>query len=292
MEEGFATEIFSSDAIREELYGDANILGNHQEVFGALEKRVVTFFRANPDGVAIYDATNLIAKKRRELINRINKQAVCVFECVFVACRLSVCKTRQLMRERRVPVEVIERMARSFQTPFYNEGWDEIRIMQGGPLYDLNEECLDAWEVSHDNIHHTLTIGQHMSVAGREAARLVDELGWGKNAVTAARYHDIGKPHTKSFTNYKGEPTTDAHYYSHENISGYMWMCANHEGEAADDVLVVGSLIQWHMIPYFIKPKGESASFEELLEWTDKHNFTKEYAKLLWVVHKADQAAH
>lgn len=290
--EGFVTKIFSSDAIREELYGDANILGNHQEVFELLEKRIIAFFRANPDGVAIYDATNLIAKKRRELIKRIAKNAVCLFECIFVACRLSQCKRRQYTRDRQVPEEVIERMARQFQAPFYNEGWDEINIIAGGPLYDLNEEVLNAWGVSHDNMHHSLTIGQHMSVAGREAAKLVDEMGWGGNAVIAARYHDLGKPHTKVFTNYKGEPTTEAHYYSHENVSGYMWLCANHEREAADNVLIIGSLIQWHMIPYFIKPKGEAASFEELSKWTDKHGFNNEYAKLLWVVHLADKAAH
>ena len=34
----------------------------------------------------------------------------------------------------------------------------------------------------------------------------------------ATLLHDISKPFTKSFTNFKGEPTSDAHYFNHQKV--------------------------------------------------------------------------
>ena len=136
-------KIFSSDDIREELYGDANIVGDGKEVFGLLETRLFDYLTNNHGVAAIYDATNLTAKGRKAIVNKVKRlPCVCYFECVFVACRLSECKRRQFYRDRQVPIEVIERMVRSFQAPYYNEGWDEIRIEIGGALYDMREEHL------------------------------------------------------------------------------------------------------------------------------------------------------
>lgn len=288
------SRIFSSDDIREELYGDANILGDSNEVFGLLEVRLFDYLTNNHGVAAIYDATNLTAKGRKAIINKVKRlPCVCYFECVFVACRLSECKRRQYTRDRKVPEEVIERMVRSFQAPFYNEGWDEIIIVEGGKLYDLPEEHVDCWDISHDNHHHQLSIGAHMAEARREAIRLVNELGYGSAAIEASYHHDIGKPHSKSFTNMKGEPTSEAHYYSHESISAYMWLSSN-DAQLLDreNAFLIGSLIQWHMMPYFIAPKGQTATKEELTAWCSKHGFTEQFAEQLWVVHQADQSAH
>ena len=290
---GTNARIFSSDAIRGELYGDESIVGNSNEVFTLLEKRLIDFIEANPNATAIYDATNLTAKTRKGLINRLKRaRTVCYFECHFIACRLSVCKSRQLTRDRKVPEEVIERMVRSFQAPFYNEGWDEIIIVEGGKLYDLPEEHVDCWDISHDNHHHALSIGAHMAEARREAIRLVNELGYGSAAIEASYHHDIGKPHSKSFTNMKGEPTPEAHYYSHESISAYMWLSSRHDHEFDTIKVLIGALIQWHMMPYFLAPKGQAATKEELTAWCSKHGFTEQFAEQLWVVHQADQEAH
>lgn len=37
----------------------------------------------------------------------------------------------------------------------------------------------------------------------------------------AARFHDVCKYKCKVFHNAKGEPTEEAHYYNHENVSAY-----------------------------------------------------------------------
>lgn len=220
------------------------------------------------------------------MIERIRHKFVCFFECRFMACRLSECKRRQFSRDRKVPEEVIERMVRQFQAPYYNEGWDEILIVEGGRLYDMREEHLNAWSIEHDNSHHALSIGKHMAAA-RDAA--VGDM----NTVTAAYHHDIGKPHVKSFTNMKGEPTTDAHFYSHEAVGSYMWL-SSHDAQLLDrdDATLVGFLIQWHMMPYFIVPKGEVCTKARFEEWGIKHNLSQENINQLWAIHQADQEAH
>ena len=291
-EGGRNVRIFSSDAIREELYGDANIVGSAGEVFGVMENRLFAHFSADPDSVAIYDATNLVAKTRKGLLDRIRRKFVCYFECRFMACRISECKRRQFMRDRQVPEAVIERMVRQFQAPFYNEGWDEIAIVEGGKRYDIERELSKSWLISHDNAHHALTIGRHMSKAWREASKLIEDTERSNLAITAARFHDIGKPHTKSFTNAKGEPTTDAHYYGHESVGSYMWLCSEHDNLFPEEIITIGALIQWHMMPYFLTPRGEAPNKEELMRWCFKHDFSDEFAEQLWIIHQADQAAH
>lgn len=289
-EDGRNVRIFSSDAIREEIYGDANIVGNAGEVFGLMENRLFAHFTNDPDSVAIYDATNLTVKGRKGLLDRIRRKFVCYFECRFVACRISECKRRQFSRDRKVPDYVIERMVRQFQAPFYNEGWDEITIVEGGPLYNLTEEHSDSWDIPHDNPHHARTIGSHMAAARREALVLAGD--YDDSAVIAAYNHDIGKPHTKGFANAKGEPTEDAHYYGHESVSAYMYLSSQHDHKFDSIKILTGALIQWHMMPYFITPRGETPKKEDLAQWCSKHGFAEDFIDKLWIVHQADQGAH
>jgi hypothetical protein len=150
----------------------------------------------------------------------------------------------------------------------------------------MREEHLNAWSVEHDNPHHALSIGKHMAAA-RDAA--VGDA----NTVIAAYHHDIGKPHVKSFTNMKGESTADAHFYSHEAVGSYMWL-SSHDAQLLDseDAFHIGSLIQWHMMPYFLTPKGEPSSREVLNEWGYRRNFSEIFLNQLWAIHEADQEAH
>ena len=56
--EKFNAEVFSSDKIRFELYGDESIQDNPQKVFQILHKRIKTALKQGKN--AIYDATNLL----------------------------------------------------------------------------------------------------------------------------------------------------------------------------------------------------------------------------------------
>lgn len=58
--EGENVEIFSSDEIRKELYGDASIQKDHEKVFRILHSRVKEALSQGK--TAVYDACNLSAK--------------------------------------------------------------------------------------------------------------------------------------------------------------------------------------------------------------------------------------
>lgn len=280
--------IFSSDDIREELYGDASIQGDPAEVFGLLENRLFDYLSTGNEVAAIYDATNLSSKGRRAFLKRAKSRlSYCFFECVFVACRISECKRRQFGRDHKVPEEVIERMARSFQAPFYNEGWDHIRLVAGGPLYDMTQEHMAAWSMEHDNPHHTLSIGKHMATAR-------DHISTSDNRISLAAYHhDIGKPHTKSFVNSKGETSPDAHYYSHESVGSYMWLSSHDAlGIYPEDAIRVGAFIQYHMMPYFVMPIPGETVRDAMERWGSTRGFSKEFINQLWQIHLADEEAH
>lgn len=61
--EKYNAKIFSSDNIREEIYGDVNDQSHNQKVFQILHKRVKEALRNGEN--AIYDATNLSMKRRK-----------------------------------------------------------------------------------------------------------------------------------------------------------------------------------------------------------------------------------
>lgn len=68
------SEVFSSDKIREELYGDESIQGKPQKIFDILHKRV---FSALKDGKnCIYDATNLKQKDRLHFLLQLEQQKI------------------------------------------------------------------------------------------------------------------------------------------------------------------------------------------------------------------------
>ena len=69
-------EIFSSDKIREEIFGDEFVQGGNSIVFSTLYERIS---RALMDGKdSIYDATNLSQKKRMAFLNYLKSKRLCV----------------------------------------------------------------------------------------------------------------------------------------------------------------------------------------------------------------------
>ena len=82
----------SSDAIREELWGDANDQQNPSSVFGEMFKRTVAALNAGKD--VVYDATNLIAKTRASTLAQIREHAnrPIFAECAVVLCSIKECK--------------------------------------------------------------------------------------------------------------------------------------------------------------------------------------------------------
>lgn len=252
--------IISSDAIRNELYGDENILGKHNTVFELMLRRTR---EALLKGESVcYDATNLASRRRRGLLEQLPKGTK--KHAIVVWARYSTCLERNARRERKVEPEVIRRMLTQFEVPYYDEGWDDITILKNDSVGYDSAELFDLLNIPHDNPHHDGLISEHIYrvqkavytlLYAEDNSRFPDENT--KNLVypilrEVATWHDVGKPFVKSFFNARQEFTPkEAHYYGHENVSAYLYLGI--EGVDATNIdadLCTAYLINIHMLKF------------------------------------------
>ena len=272
--------ICSSDAIREELCGDENSQDNNNEVFKILHSRIKENLKNGKN--VIYDATNINSKRRRAFLSEL-RRIPCVKKCVIMAAPFEMCCIQNRSRDRVVPYEVIERMYKNWNTPYWFEGWNEIEIKYPDD-FEINN-VIGIWISDHmdydqDNPHHSCTLGQHCNLVGQA---LKDDM----LLHCAGLLHDCGKPFTKSFVNSKGEETDIAHYYQHHCCGGYDSLFFRYPDEV--DRLDVSVLINLHMMPYFWekdKEHGEKTRQKYQKIWGDElyNNVIK--------LHEADKNAH
>ena len=223
-----------SDAIRKELYGDENIQGNPGDIFTLMQKRAIDALNNGRD--VIYDATNITRKDRAGIIASCPRFAK--IECHIIWAPIETCIERDSTRERTVGKGVIDRMLKRFQAPYYDEGIDEIEIIETAH-YDDFCKCFEDMKISHDNPHHTLSIYDHCIAARGEIEPKTHEMFY------AAWWHDIGKPYVKAFVDSKGNPCDTAHYYQHQCVGA--WMSYGLIGATPQ----IAWLISTHMEPFF-----------------------------------------
>ena len=227
----------SSDKIRQEIYGDEAIQGNPEEVFGLMRARALDFLDKGTS--VIWDATNMSRKDRASIISVCPKYVQ--INASIIWCPISNCIKHDLQRGRTVGKEVIDRMLKKFQAPWYDEGFSLIDTYYNAD-YDwntYNDECLQQMNIPHDNSHHTLSIFEHCNTA----KILAEQQGYDWCIQTAAQLHDVGKPYCKTFVDTKGNESNEAHYYGHEGVSAWM-------SYGIYKVLYVSWLISNHMAPY------------------------------------------
>lgn len=276
-------EIVSSDAIREEVFGDVNDQKHNGEVFNIMFQRSCNALKAGKD--VFYDATNLSAKRRMTLIQQIKdiKDIPKIsFQCVIFAVPFEECLHRNNERERVVPEYAMLRMYKSFEPPHQSEGWDLISIWgcDGTGFESMNKIVQEAIELSHDNPHHSLSVGQHMLEAEKYVNKKI--LSTNSNVRIAVKYHDIGKPFCKVFKDTKGNPSEIAHFYNHENVGAYIYLShCDRENFSMDDI-EIANLIAHHM-DFF---KGE-AYLEKIFK-----RFGECFFSSLYIVHLCDENAH
>lgn len=293
--------IFSSDDIRAELWGDANDQQNPSIVFHEMEVRTLEALGEGLD--VVYDATNLHSRTRRSMVKLVKERYPDIMcHCILVLCPIKECKRRQSGRDRQVPDEVIDRMARSYQVPYFHEGWDGIYMYSNGGQQDIEREHDRMQETAHDNPHHTTgSINAHCT---RALSAMIDLVAQGTEPTTttdmediqrllkeAAYQHDVGKRKTKVFHNTKGEPTDVAHFYGHENVGAYLWLSGDMQAKDNWDdwsFLTIGLLIQLHMMPYTFPNRSK----EELVNWCSRRGYDPWIADWVWLIHLADEAAH
>lgn len=277
--------IFSSDALRAELWGDEATQGDNQVLFAELHRRIKECLKNGQN--AIYDATNINYKKRMAFLREL-KHIDCEKICYFIAVPYEECLKRNKQRERRVPEYVIEKMYKSFNAPYWYEGWDDIRVInEFKGCIDYNDWWKSVYHFNQDNHHHSLSLGMHcyetaVYLYGRRCnSDFLDKVQC-KDFLTAALIHDNGKVQCKDFHNKKGEETEDAHYYNHQYCGCYNSFFF----DGIKDHLYVAQLIQWHMHPYVQWRDSEKAIAK------DKMLLGENLFNDIMILHEADVNAH
>ena len=267
-------EIISSDAIRKELFGSEEEQKYNNKVFEEVYKRAR--FSIQHKKITVIDATNLNRKRR---INFIKTMPKCKVEAVVFAIPFEECCKRNAARERVVPQEAMEKMYRSFQPPHYAEGFDDIQIVGskdvGLYIYKCEQENI---KTPHDNSHHTFSCGIHCFEA---ELYIKNKYPNEVDLQMAARFHDVCKYKCKVFHNAKGEPTEEAHYYNHENVSAYDFI-VHYFLMPPKRVIHIANLIANHMVFY----AGEQAMEKRRKLYGEK--FWEDLKK----IHEADEFAH
>ena len=265
----------SSDKIREELWGDEATQGDNNEVFTLMQNRTIEAL--NNGQTVIYDATNITRKDRSYIISLCPKFVQ--VEAHIIWAPIETCIERDTARERTVGKAVIDKMLKRFQPPFYDEGFDEIKIIKPNEFDSANYSIniLNKLHISHDNPHHRLSVKEHCADAEAYCWNKYPEIS---ALQEAAAYHDIGKPMTKMFKADEEDNTSPtAYHYQHDNVGGYLvYGCYASDPVSKCRALLVSWLVCYHMHPYF-----QSNYY---------NNLTGTSRMWLDMLHEADVAAH
>ena len=275
MEKDSSIVIVSSDAIRKELYGSEEDQSHNQEVFNEVFKRTRAALANNLH--VIVDSTNLSRKRRIAFLKQFNN---CKKRATIFAIPFEICCERNNSRKRIVPQYAMDRMYRSFQPPHYAEGFDDIQIVGSKDIdtmyiFKCEQENI---KTSHDNSHHTFSCGIHCFEA---ELYIKNKYPNEVDLQMAARFHDVCKYKCKVFHNAKGEPTEEAHYYNHENVSAYDFI-VHYFLMPPQRVIHIANLIANHMVFY----AGEQAMEKRRKLYGEK------FWENLKKIHEADLAAH
>lgn len=283
--------VFSSDDLREELFGDVNHQTDNNTLFQELHKRIRTCLLAG--GNAIYDATNIRYKQRAAFLESLSK-IPCRKICIVMNVPYDTCLKRNAARERKVPEPVLRKMYLSWDTPAAYEGWDDIILFEEESHTVERQkgwrEKFIAPTIGFDqkNPHHSLTLYDHMKNAGRWI--LTNKFAEASSRLplilVAAHYHDIGKVYAQVFEDSKGNQSEYAHYYGHEHCGSYDVLLDGSRFDSSGK-LYISLLIRWHMTPYVWEKDGN-----ERLRKKYKRLWGDRLYEDIMLLHAADTAAH
>lgn len=276
----YRVHIFSSDDLREELYGDTNDQSHNNELFNELHRRIKSCLKNGHD--AIYDATNIKSKLRIAFLKEL-KNIPCHKVCLIIWRPYHECILLNRGRDRIISDHVIKKQYMNWQTPWYFEGWDNIELIGDDTFstYYWNE-IYKYKNFKQHNYHHNLTLYDHLIKTGEYIRRKDDN---NHNLIIAGQLHDIGKPFTKTFKNKKGQITEDAHYYQHHCVGAYDALGLYYGRSPHINNVLISAYITYHMQPYFWRdnPKNEQ-KYKKL--WGD------DFYNNILLLHEADKEAH
>lgn len=259
-------EIFSSDAYRLKLLGDASNQSNNSLIFDTLYKDLKTAVLSGKN--VIFDATNISRKSRSRLF-----QELCRIDCDIIAyveaTPFEICRKRDAERSRTVGEEVIKKFLLRFDMPQKYEGFSEIHIHNiedSMPEFNpwLMLLCvLVASGFNQKNKHHKYDLYTHCSKVAENYCN--DWLMY-----TVGLWHDIGKAYTQAI-----DDSGQAHYISHANFSAY-WLLTHPNVTyclTVDDFMEVLFYINEHMhIRDIIKSNKAVEKYKKLFGETRYNN--------------------
>lgn len=231
-------EIVSSDAIRKEF--DNNI--TNDKVFKIYYARARELLKAGTN--VILDATNITIKSRKQIFEQL-KGIDCTKECYVMNVPINICAERLLERNQdtknqiEVPLDVLYKYQKSFEMPFYEEGWDDIEINTIQSFVPSQYElCIDSMDnFEQKNSHHKYTVGEH----GKKLEKFIKKYKFPK---CTGIFHDIGKLFTQTI----GEDG-QAHYYQHHNVGAYFLLSHTYLIEDIN-ILDLVFYVNYHMLPF------------------------------------------
>lgn len=242
--------IVSSDDIRAELSYRADQSQNGK-VFRIFHSRVDSLLKEGKTVIA--DATNITMKSRRPIID-IGKRNKARIECHLMLKPIYNCIMDDSKRNYSVGYKVISKQAKRFEVPFYEEGFDSIKLIgerradyfrNSSDYFSFFSNWLkDADGYNQYNPHHSLTLGEHCRKVSKlfnyhAEHDMIEKYGDG------VLYHDIGKPETRSF-----DDDNVAHYYSHGNVGAYTYIL-HMFGQANEKYILNNAfVINYHMRPF------------------------------------------
>jgi predicted kinase len=235
--------VYSSDAIRKELFGDENDQTHNAQVFDKMWERVKKCLDTNMN--VIYDATNLSHRRRKHLINQIRSLRKDIFISVDVIMATpKECVFRQDLRDRKVPEEVIWRQLINFNIPTYDEGMNIINYVHTNSCTERDDYLLSvinsSQEIYINNPHHKLeTIFAHCMEVEKYILNKVDVTEY-FTYKDLGLYHDLGMVFTKVTDNNNID-----HFYQHENASTYLSLLRPHLNE--QHIIFQSTIIYYHM---------------------------------------------
>lgn len=265
--------LLSSDALREELLGDASDQSNNALIFETMRKRLKENIYQRD---VILDATNVTRKDRATFFSCLNQDKVEWINIVAVVMTTPYekCKEWNLCRERSVPEYVQEKQLRRFQIPFFEEGFDEILLEtdQYENSYDADDRLVsrsyrmdeDAcketnWATDDDPLFKEMRgfdqkTQWHMYTLGTHCKAVADLIKYDRPndrvLYRAALLHDYGKMFTQMP---KPSDPKQMCYYNHENVGTYKLLTEklNLIGlDNEDDLLRFLFLVNYHMEPF------------------------------------------
>lgn len=116
-------QLVETDAIRVELTGNAEDQSQNARVFQVARKRVNDYLAQGKN--TIIDATSLNVRERKEWID-IGRSNNAEIRAYFIDTPISVCKSQNNKRERKVPEWVIDKQANKLYPPVKAEGFDIV----------------------------------------------------------------------------------------------------------------------------------------------------------------------